>query len=356
MEKKKKKNQNCSILRYSSQKKPKLTDMKNLNNDIEKNGHDILNPGEITGNGWKDITKRVFKQINRDNATIVSAGVAFYFFLALIPAIAAIVSIYGLVVDSQQVEQQLSQIANFLPDQAYQLVSDILHQTVEKSQESLSWSLIISILFSLWSANKATSAVFEGVNIAYHETDDRSFLIKKSITLLFTLGVIITGIICIAFVVAFPVLIDKLGLSGILQTGLALVRWIILGVVIYLVLGLIYKIAPNRTHAKFRWIKPGAAIATVIWLAGSLLFSLYVNNFGSYDQTYGSIAAVIIMMLWFYLTGFSIILGAEINSETEHQTSADTTVGRDRPMGQRGAYYADRVVLKDIKSRNENKN
>jgi membrane protein len=304
-------------------------------------GHNASKPGAIPKKGWKDILLRVKDQINKDHVSIVSAGVAFYFFLALFPAIAAIISIYGLAVEPAQVEQQLNEAANFLPGQAYEMISGILQNTASKSSSALGWSLVLSIVISLWSANKATTAMFEGVNIAYHETDDRNFFVKNGITLLFTLGVIITGIVSMAFVIAFPALIDQLGLPTILQTILALLRWIILAAIIYFAISMIYKFAPSRMRPKFMWVNTGAILATIVWIGGSLLFTLYINNFGNYDEMYGSIAAVVILMLWFYLTGFIIISGAEINSEIEHQTMVDTTVGGVKPMGQRGAYYAD---------------
>ncbi len=314
------------------------------NNTPEKNGYDSASPGAIPQKGWKEILMRVKDRIGEDNVSIVSAGVAFYFFLALFPAIAAIVSIYGLVVEPAEVEQQLKQAADVLPAQAHEIISGILKQTAGKSSEALSWSLVISILFSLWSANKATTAVFTGVNIAYHEKDERNFFLRIGLTLLFTLGAIITGIIAVGFVIAFPALIDKLGLPSLLQNGLALLRWVVLAGIVYFAFILLYKFAAHRATPKMKWVNPGAIFATVVWLAGSLLFTFYINNFGNYDQTYGSIAAVIILMLWFFLTGFIILLGAELNSEIEHQTQTDTTVGGEKPMGERGAHFADRVA------------
>ncbi|HKJ79831.1 MAG TPA: YihY/virulence factor BrkB family protein [Prolixibacteraceae bacterium] len=307
----------------------------------------VKNPAQFKGKAWIEIFKRVATQIKKDNVQIVAAGVAFYFFLALFPAIAAIFSIYGLVVEPAQVSEQMSQIATFLPDQASGLISNILEKTAGKSQETLGWSLVLSILLSLWSSKKAISAVFEGVNIAYNESDDRGFIKKTAITLLFTIGGIILGILSIAFVLGFPAVVDKLNLPMVLEMVFAILRWVILAAIIMFSLALIYKIAPDRDNPKFRWVTWGTVLATVFWLGGSLLFTFYVNNFGNYDKTYGSIAAVIILLLWFFLTGFIILIGAEINSEMEHQTRADTTVGDPEPLGERGAFYADRVADKN---------
>ena len=301
-------------------------------------------PGEIPKKGWKRIGKRVIKQISADHIPIVSAGVAFYIFLALFPALAAIISIYGLVTDPQQVQQQMTQLASVLPDQAQQFLSGILEKIAGKSGKALGWGVALSILLSLWSANKGTKALFKGVNIAYNEDNTRNFFKENGISLLFTLAGIIIGIICMSLIIGFPAIIGNFGIPDILKTIITWGRWILLAFIIIFSIAAVYKFAPVRKKPKFRWVSWGAILATAFWLIGSWAFSFYVSNFGSFDETYGSIAAVVILMLWFFLTSFLILLGAEINAETEHQTSRDTTVGRDKPMGERGAYYADHVA------------
>ncbi len=315
-------------------------------------GHSAEKPSQIPMKGWKDISLRVKKQLTNDHVSIVSAGIAFYLFLAIFPAIAAALSIYGLVMEPAQVVQQMSQLTNVLPEQAHQMISGILERQSEKTGSSLGWSLVLSVLISLWSANKAAKAVFEGVNITYDETDDRGFFKMNAITLLFTLGGILVGFVAITMVAVLPALINQIGLPSALETAIQLLRWPILGLIVMFALAYIYKIAPYRESPEFGWTSWGAIIATVFWLAGSLLFSFFVSNFGRFDETFGSFTAVIILMLWLFLTGFSILLGAEINSEMEHQTSRDTTTGEDKPMGQRGGYHADHVAGKD-KGNNE---
>ncbi len=310
-------------------------------------GHNAEKPTQIPQKGWKDIALRVKDRLTKDHVPLVSAGIAFYFFLAIFPALAAALSIYGLVMEPAQVEQQMSQLANILPEQAHQMISGILEKQSEKSGTSLGWALILSTLISIWSANKGTKAVFEGVNITYDETDSRGFLKKNAVTLIFTLGGIIIGLLAIAMVVFFPALIDKLGLPSTIETVIQFLRWPILALIVMFALAVVYKVSPYRESPKFKWTHWGAVIATVLWLGGSLLFSLFVKNFDSIDETYGSFAAVIILMLWFFLTAFIILLGAEVNSEMEHQTSHDTTVGEDKPMGRRGGYHADHVAGKD---------
>ncbi len=307
--------------------------------DRTKTGFRVPEPGIPPLESRKNQVKRIFKRINEDNVSIISAGIAFFFFLALFPGIAAVVSIYGLVVDVSQAEQHLNEAANVLPSEAYGLVSNILLQTAGQSSGTLGWSLVISILLSLWSASKGTSAMFDGVNIAYHEKDERGFIIKKAIILLFTLGIIVAGLLSIAFVMAFPAFIDSLGLPPVLKTVLGLLRWVILAGIVYFVLEMIYKVAPNR-GSDFRWLNPGAIAATVLWIGGSLLFTLYVDNFGDYNATYGSIAAVIILLLWFYLTGFIIMLGAVINAETLPDRHVTSMVGTGERLGLSGSNYS----------------
>lgn len=217
-----------------------------------------------------------------------------------------------------QVQQQMFQLAYILPEQIHQMISNILEQQSMKSESYLGWSFVLSILFSLWSANIGTKAIFEGVNITHDVTDDRGFLKSTAVTFLFTIAGIIIGFIAIALVVVFPALVGKIGLPPTVETIIQLLRWPILALMVMLALAAIYKVAPHRKNPEFRWINGGAIIATILWLAGSLLFNLYVNNFSRYDAMYGSFAAVIILILWFFLTAFIILLGAEINSEMEN--------------------------------------
>ena len=307
-------------------------------------GHRAQKPGDIPVRGLKQVLLRVNRQIQHDHIKVASAGVAFYFFLAVFPALAATVSIYGLAFDPQGVEQQVSAIAEGLPEQASNMIGEILKSIVEKSDENLGWSMLLGLALTLYSAKQGISALFEGVNMAYDEIDERGFFKKNGLELLFTLGAIIFGLLLLALVVGFPAVIESLNLPVVVDAGLRLIRWVLLAAMLSAALAMIYKMAPHRSNPKFKWVSWGAVIATILWLIGSAAFSVYVENFGSYDKTYGSFAAVIILMLWFFLTAFSILLGAEINAELEHQTSADTTTGSDQPMGQRGAFHADHVA------------
>jgi len=287
---------------------------------------------------------RVKEQVSTDNIGIVAAGVAFYFFLALIPTLATIISFYGLVTEPAEVERQMAELTAVLPRDTHEMLTERLHSMAQKSSTTLGWGVLLSILLSLWSANSGTKSLFEGINIAYDEKNKRNIFKLNGITLLFTLGAILIGTLSLALVVAFPAVIDRLGLPESIKTVLQLGRWLLLAVIVMASLAVIYKIAPDRNNPKLKWVSWGSGVATVLWLLGSLLFSWYVNNFSSYNETYGPVAAVVILMLWFNLTSFIILLGAEINSELEHQTAKDTTIGEPKPLGERAAYHADHVA------------
>jgi membrane protein len=307
-------------------------------------GHEADRPEQIPKRGWKQILLRVKDEIQKDHISIVAAGIAFFLFLALFPAIAALLSIYGLVMDPQQVQEQMGQLTGILPEQGRQFLSETLQSVAGQSDQALGWGVALSIVLSLWSANAGTKALFEGVNIAYDEENTRSFIKENALSLLFTLAAIVLFIICLSVIVAFPALMGKLGLPDIVITVIEWVRWLVLGLIVIFAIAAIYKFAPVRDNPKFLWVSWGAVTATILWLIASVLFSFYVKNFGDFDETYGAVAAVIIMMLWFYMTSFLILIGAEINAEMEHQTRKDTTIGEPKPMGDRDAYHADRVA------------
>ncbi|MDX1542892.1 MAG: YihY/virulence factor BrkB family protein [Christiangramia sp.] len=310
-------------------------------------GEDAQWPHQIPPKGWMDIGKRVWHEMKADHVQIVSAGVAFYFFLAIFPTIVAAISIYTLVIDPSQIEEQITKLNLILPERAFGMLSDFLHPVIQQSRKEISWGLVVSVLISIWSSNKGTNALFQGINIAYDEIETRNIFKKNLITLLFTLCGLVLGLISLLIVIFFPLLIDKLGLPQMLERTLTWLRWVILGFILISALSIVYKIAPNRRSPRFRWVSWGAILGTMLWLAGSMLFSWYVSNFGSYDDLYGSFAAVAILMLWLFLTAFIVLMGAEINSEMEHQTRYDTTIGEFRPMGERRAYHADRCAVEE---------
>jgi membrane protein len=300
-------------------------------------------PTAIPWSGWKQILKRSWAENQADNMPIISGGVAFFGFLSIFPALIALISIYGLVASPATVSNQVDTLAKNLPQSAAQLIGDELKGITGNSGGALTLGLIVAILAALWSASSGVSNLITAVNLAYDEVETRNFVKLKLLSLGLTLGGILFVSLTFGLVAVVPAVISALPL-GIVGTILAQVlNWVVLLGLFAGALSVIYRVAPDRDAPRFRWVSLGSVIVTVIWALVSLVFAFYVNNFGSYDKTYGAIAGVIVLMFWLYLTCYLVLLGAEINSETEHQTARDTTVGRPAPMGRRGAEKADSI-------------
>jgi membrane protein len=298
-------------------------------------------PTDIPWRGWKQVLKRSWAENKADNMPIIAGGVAFFGFLSIFPALIALISLYGLVASPDTVAQQVEDLSAQLPASAAKLIEEQLRSIVENSGSALSISLVVSILAALWSASGGMGNLITAVNLAYDEVEARNFVKLKLTSLALTLGAIVFVLVTFGLVAVVPVVLDALPL-GIVGTILAQVlRWTLLLAVFAGSLAVLYRIAPDRDAPRFSWVSLGAVIVTVIWAAVSVGFSLYVDKFGSYDKTYGTIAGVIVLMLWLYLTCYLVLLGAEINSEAEHQTAHDTTTGEPEPMGKRDATMAD---------------
>jgi membrane protein len=199
----------------------------------------------------------------------------------------------------------------------------------------------ISIALALWSASAGVAGLVEATNIAYDEEEGRNFFVKRGLALMLTLGFIVFLAVAIGLVAVFPVVLDQVGGGIVVEVVAQVLRWLVLVLVAIVALGGLYRIGPDRAAPQVRWLSLGAVIATVLWVAASVGFSFYVNNFSSYGETYGSLAGVVVLLLWFWITALVVLLGAEINSEAEGQTAQDTTTGPPKPMGQRGAVKAD---------------
>ncbi len=310
----------------------------------DERGKDAINPIQIPLRGWKEIFLRVKNRIGEDHITAIAAGVAFYAFLSIFPAIAAGVSIYALAVDPATVEEHIAALAGVLPQEAQQVIGQQLSAFVNQAGGNLGWAVAFGIVLGIWAANKGTRALFEGLNIAYQESNARSFVRLNALTLLFTFGGILLALISAALVVALPIAMAFVGIPETAEFFLRTIRWVFLAGIILFALSMVYRYAPVRENAKWKWVTPGSAIATFLWLLGSGAFSFYVSNFGNFNEVYGSVGAVVILMLWLLLSSFIILLGAEVNAEMEHQTSKDSTTGPEKPMGERGAHKADTVA------------
>jgi membrane protein len=306
-------------------------------------GRSAETPSEIPARGWKDILLRVYHGISENRILLVAAGVTFYALLAIFPGIAALISIYGLFADPASVANHLDTIESVAPGGAIDVLREQMTRLASQDGSALGVSFIVSLAISLWTANSGVKAVFDALNIVYGEEEKRSFIKLNAVTLLVTLGIVVFILLALAAVVALPVILKYVPLSGVIAFVLKIGRWPILFALVTLALAVLYRYGPSRTEPRWRWITWGSVFAAAAWLAASALFSWYVSNFGSYNKTYGSLGAIIGFMTWIWISITVVLVGAKLNAEMEHQTARESTTGQPKPLGKRGARMADTV-------------
>lgn len=308
-------------------------------------------PTNIPPGGWRDILWRTYGEVDKDRVLAVAAGVTFYGLLAVFPAITAFVSLYGLVADASTIAEQLSAAEGVLPSGAIEVLRDQIIRISTGNQTRLGFAFVIGLALSAWSANAGVKAVFDALNVAYGESEKRSFLRLNITSLTFTLGILIFAVIAIVAVAAIPMALGYLYLGDAVEWLISLGRWPALIVLIIIGLAALYRFGPSRDDAQWKWVSPGAIFASISWLLASALFSWYVASFEDYNKTYGALGAVIALLMWMWLSATIILVGAEINSEAERQTMRDTTKGPPRPIGLRGADAADNKASKSGSSK-----
>ena len=301
-------------------------------------------PAALPAPGLKAVLMRTFRQISADHVLLVAAGVTFYAILALFPALAALVSIYGLFADPATIQGHLSALEGVLPGGAVSIIGSQLESLVSQGSTGLGLAFFVGLAASLWSANAGVKSIFEALNIAYEETETRSFVTLTLTAFMFTLGGLLLVILALGAVLVVPALLSFLSLGGTVELLINWLRWPVLFVLVAMVITLLYRFGPSRQPASWRWLSWGSGLAALLWLAFSGLFSWYAANFGSYDATYGSLGAAIGFMTWIWISTILVITGAELNSELERETSIDTTTGPEKPMGARGAVMADQAT------------
>ncbi|MGM4926289.1 YihY/virulence factor BrkB family protein [Tardiphaga sp. 804_B3_N1_9] len=304
-------------------------------------GRHSSSPLQIPWTGWKDVLWRTYEQINEDRLLAIAAGVVFFGLLAVFPAITALVSCYGLFSDASTISDNLQTLALMLPDGSFQIVQDQIARVLANGQAKLGLTFLFGLALALWSANAGVKAVIDALNVVYGEREKRSFIKLNMLSLTFTAGAIAALLLMVSAVVALPLTLDRIGLATDSKTIISLARWPLLLLVVVLALGILYRFGPSRPGARWEWLSIGTLVAALLWLAGSALLSWYLSNFGNYSATYGSLGAAIGLMMWMWMSAIIVLCGAELNSEIEHQTAVDTTVGPGRPMGARGAAMAD---------------
>ncbi len=286
---------------------------------------------------------RVKTEISRANLTLIAAGVSFYAFVAIPSALAALVALYGLAFDPAEVGRQVQSTAGLLPDEAVKLLSEQLDALTKHSSSTLGVGFAISLGLALWGSRSATSSLITAINVAYKEEERRGFIRFQLAALGLSAGLVLFAVISLALVAVLPAVIDLLPLGEAGKLATSILRWPVLVTLVTIGLAGVYRWAPCRAEPKWRWVSWGAVAASLLWLIGSALFSVYVTEFASYDKSYGSLGAVVVLLMWLYLSSFAILLGAELNAEIEHQTARDSTTGRPKEMGHRGARMADTI-------------
>jgi membrane protein len=306
-------------------------------------GRTAARPTKIGARGYRDVGARLKRDVKADDVSLLAAGVAFYAMLALVPSLVALVSVYGLVADPNDIGRNVDDVLSAAPQEVRDLVSSQLSSIVESSPSGLRLGALAGLVVALWSASAGVKNLMTAINRAYHEEETRGFVKLRGTALLLTIGLLVFGLAALAGLVIWPQTLGSSGGEGVLRTTVMIVRWPLAALVVVTALAVLYRFAPDRDSPRWNWASPGAIVATVLWLVASVGFSIYAANFGKYNETYGALGAIVVVILWLYIGAYAVILGAELNGELEHQTAHDTTRGRPEPMGTRDAYVADNL-------------
>jgi membrane protein len=310
--------------------------------DGDGRGRDAETPHHVPARGWKDVLVRAKAEAKQDHAMLLAAGVALFGLLALVPALIALISIYGLVADPASIDEQLSNSLSAAPAEVRDLISQQVRDIGNASSGAI-LAVVGGLLLALWSASAGMKNLIEAVNVAYDEEETRGFVKRRGLALAFTIGTIVFLVVAFMAIAVLPSLIASSGLGLAGRVAVSVLRFVLLFAGLLAGLAILYRYAPDRNSARWSWVTPGALFAAVVWLVGSMLFSLYTTNFGKYNETYGALGAVVVLILWLLLTSLVVILGAEINCELERQTARDSTTGPEQPLGSRHAYAADTI-------------
>ena len=324
---------------------PMAADVERLADDVP--GAKARSPLEMPRSAWWAIFKRVYVMNGVHNLALLAAGVAFFAFLAFVPLIAVIVLLYGLIADPATVTASLDLLTDVAPAEVLSILREQLLQIVTTSSTQQGLGLVLALLFSTYGAMRAATAMMRALNIIYEEHETRGFFRTTLVAIMITLGmagIAIVGLVSISlFSYVRNFLAPYIGASSLML--IQTLTWVVAAVLVSVTFAIFFRYAPDRRAAKWRWLSLGSVVATLLWLCITVGFGFYAANISDYNATYGSLAAIVIFLMWLFLSAYSVLIGAEINAETERQTFRDSTVGADRPLGQRGAVLADSVAL-----------
>jgi membrane protein len=263
--------------------------------------------------------KALAAEVKKDNTSMIAAGLAYYAMLAVFPALIAGVSIYALILDPATLTDQLQSIKDAVPGTAYPLIEEQLLDITAGSSSALGLGVGISILATLWTASGGTKSLIKGLNIVYDVEEHRPFLIQRAIAYAMTVGLIVFVVAATSLVTFVPAWLGEIGLEAESRRLIEWLRWPGIFLIVVLGLGLLYKVAPNRPARSSKWLSPGALTAAVLWVVATLGFSFYTTNLGSFNATYGALGGVVVLLFWFFISGFVILLGAEVNAILEQR-------------------------------------
>lgn len=301
-------------------------------------------PTKIPPRGWLDIGLRVWVKIGEDNLTLIAAGIAFLVLLALFPGITALVALGGLVfLDPDRIVEQFSDVVRLLPEDAREILIDQAESVARTGTDDLGLVALFGLGLALFSATKGVGSLIGGLNVVYDEREKRGFLhlfaLKLGLTLLLMIGVLI-GFVMAALL---PATLSLVQLGSMVEIGVSVVGWTLLVVFVLVALALLFRFGPSRRQAQWQWLSVGSIAAAIIWLIASAGFAFFTANFASYNQSFGSLTGVVVLLLWLWISAFVVLMGAAVNAEMEAQTKVDSTIGEPRPMGERGATKADEL-------------
>lgn len=306
-------------------------------------GRDAESPGEIPAKGLRDVFWRVVDAVIVDRVTLIAAGVTYFLLLSLFPALGALVALYGFVADPTTIMGHIGFLASIFPPGSFDLILDQLTSLTQQKPSALSFAFVTGLVIALWSANSGMKALFDAMNVAYQEAEKRSFVRLNLLSLAFTFGALLIAIVLIAAIGLVPAALAYFWLDRWQELLARFARWPFILVFVGCGIAVIYRYGPSREQAKVRWLSWGVVFSTILWLAASIMFSFYLENFANYNATYGTLGALIGLMVWLWISVIILIVGAELNAELEHQTVRDSTTGPPEPMGARGAFVADTV-------------
>jgi len=306
-------------------------------------GRDAEAPQDIPAKGLRDVFWRVVKAIMADRVTLIAAGVTYFMLLSLFPALGALVALYGFVADPTAIMAHIGFLAGVFPPGSFDLIMNQLTSLTQQATSTRSLAFFGGLVVAIWSANSGMKALFDAMNVAYQEDEKRSLVRLNLLSLGFTFCALVVAIILIAAIGVLPAVLKYLWLDDWQEFLARLARWPFIILVFGCGISMIYRYGPSREEAKIKWLSWGVVFSTVLWLVASVLFSFYLENFANYNATYGTLGALIGLMVWVWISVVILIVGAEINAELEHQTRKDSTTGSPKPMGERGAYVADTV-------------